>query len=183
MASFEQLPAHIEQLSQQAKAFDAAQKPPFKALFDNRIFKSKHTLLMPCIGEIRETFANLAFLRQQLVPSQEKIAYVCEQLVAQMEAVQKVLRQQGQRPQSTATPQKSLRECYEDLNQHQEWARRLQLMLRNKQEQRDSTTDEATRAELQSEVITLQARLTRCESALQKIDEDITHRESLAMSE
>lgn len=182
MASFDQLPARIEQLSQQANAFDAAQKPPFKALFDNQTFKSKHTSLTPCIGEIRETFANLAFLRQQLVPNQEKIAYVCDKLVTQMEAVQKVLHQQPRAQRSTVAPQKTLRECYEELNQHQEWARRLQLMLRNKQDQMDAASDADAKSELRSEVITLQARVNRCESALKKIDDEITHRESLTMS-
>ncbi len=181
MASFDQLPAHIEQLSQQAKGFDAAQKPPFRALFDDRTFKEKHAFLTPCIGEIQETFANLVHLRQHILPDASKIDYVCQQLVNQMEAVQRVLKAKTNTRSREVATEKPLSESYEALNQHQEWARRLQLMLRNKTEQCEQATTNEEKSALQAEVVTLQSRLTRCEAALQKIDDDITHRESLSV--
>jgi primosomal replication protein N'' len=181
MASFDQLPAHIEQLSQQAKAFDAAQKPPFRALFDDRTFKEKHVFLKPCIEEIQGTFANLVHLRQHILPDASKIDYVCQQLVSQMEAVQRLLKTKNNVKLHTVKTEKSLAECYEALNQHQEWARRLQLMLRNKTDQYEQATEADDKSVLQAETVTLQSRLTRCEMALQEIDDDITHRESLSV--
>ncbi|MEF1341485.1 primosomal replication protein PriC, partial [Vibrio rotiferianus] len=71
---------------------------------------------------------------------------------------------------------KPINVLYQELAQHQEWARRLREMVLEKERAVEMAPSFA-RTEAQKVLLATEQRLQRCEAALLKLENQITHRE------
>ena len=180
MLDFQRLENITAQLAEQVTAIDSQRGEAQRPLFDEQLFHCRSKLLAPCVEEIKQEIVALRreHIQGSLAPNRTQ--HVCERIVAQIQAVQRELATQQIRdnePQRTKHWQKPIYELKQDLAQHQEWARRLAAMQRNKERALNQCRSADEQQALQDEAATLAERLHRCRLALAKIEKQISSRE------
>ena len=177
--NIKQLSESLEQMSNQAAALDRQRGEHHVPLFDERLFHCRSRLLVPCVKEATATLDSI--LREQ---KEEKLTalraeYLTERLVAQITAIQREISttkiRKGEIKHSSHF-RKPINVLYQELAQHQEWARRLREMVSEKERAVEMAPSFA-RAEAQKVLLATEQRLQRCEAALLKLENQITHRE------
>ncbi|WP_159567091.1 primosomal replication protein PriC [Budvicia diplopodorum] len=167
------LEQQIQQLAQtiaDAPAMSAAQPR-----FDNQLFNQRGARLNNYLAEVEK---NLSQLKQEVEKGrQEQVAFLAERIVAQITALQRELATLKLREKNTIAV-KSGTDMYQTLAQHQDFERRLQEMLRDKESLLFQQTTLDAQQKLQKELATLEGRLVRCRQALRRIEKQIERRES-----
>jgi primosomal replication protein N'' len=176
----EALSVAINELKLQARQRDKAKGEHYGYLFDQSLFHCKSHLLEPCVLELDQTLTELKkYQAGNHADQAQHVEYLCDRLINQLSAIQRELATTTLRSreiQHTERPYRSVSQLYQDLSQHQEWERRLEEMLMDKNSQME-TMAEYQRQPLQHAILTLEQRLSRCQSAKQKIEKAITRLE------
>ncbi|RPH24736.1 prephenate dehydrogenase [Buttiauxella warmboldiae] len=144
-----------------------------QARFDGKLFSTHSTQLKDYLAEVQ---ANLAQLQLSVkVGRTEQVAYIAEKLVAQIAALQRELATVKMRKND---PQPVVAEnLYEKLATHQDYERRIQIMISDRESQLSLQTTLAGQQKLQQELAALEGRLQRCRQALVRIERAIERRE------
>ncbi|MGR5235376.1 primosomal replication protein [Vibrio alfacsensis] len=174
-----QLSENLEQMAKQAALLDRQRGEHHVPLFDERLFHCRSRLLVPCVKEANATLD--AIIREQ---NAEKLTalraeYLTERLVAQIAAIQREISTTKIRKNEikhSSHFRKPINVLYQELAQHQEWARRLKEMVLEKQHALD-TAPSFMRSEAQKVLLATEQRLERCQAALLKLENQITYRE------
>ncbi|EGR1982411.1 TPA: prepilin peptidase [Vibrio parahaemolyticus] len=177
--NIEQLSQSLEHMANQAATLDRQRGEHHVPLFDERLFSCRSRLLTPCVKEAKSTLD--AIIREQ---NENKLTalraeYLTERLVAQIGAIQREISTTKIRKNEikhSSHFRKPINVLYQELAQHQEWARRLREMVLEK-ERAVETAPSFMRAEAQKVLLATDQRLARCEAALLKLENQITHRE------
>lgn len=109
--------------------------------------------------------------------------YLTERLVAQIGAIQREISTTKIRKNEikhSSYFRKPINVLYQELAQHQEWARRLREMVLEKERAVESAPS-FMRADAQKVLLATEQRLARCEAALLKLENQITHREKTSI--
>ncbi|MGF1682563.1 primosomal replication protein PriC [Photobacterium minamisatsumaniensis] len=180
MPDLQRLDAIVSQLAVDAANTDRQRGEAYRPLFDEQLFLCRSKLLTPCINEIRSEISALRNEQRagRLLPSRTQ--HICEKIVAQIQAIQRELATQQIRknePKRGRGWRKPIHELHQDLAQHREWERRLSAMRRDKESMLNRCSTLAEQQTLQKEVLALEGRLTRCQTALAKLEKDINQRE------
>ncbi|BCG10480.1 primosomal replication protein PriC [Buttiauxella agrestis] len=144
-----------------------------QARFDSKLFSTHSTQLKDYLSEVQ---ANLEQLQLSVkVGRTEQVAYLAEKLVAQIAALQRELATVKMRKND---PQPVVAEnLYEKLSTHQDYERRIQIMISDRESQLSLQATLAGQQKLQKELAALEGRLQRCRQALTRIERAIERRE------
>lgn len=175
MNSHKLLLALEQQLAQLSQAVaPLADQPVAGSRFDRQLFQSHGTRLRDYLEEV----ANNVHILRQLVADQriERVAFVTEKLVAQIGALQRELSTQALRKQER-TLKPAPPDLYQKLAQHQDYERRLNLMVQDRESQLDRAVSLQEQQQLQREIAALEGRLARCRQALMRLERHVEQRE------
>ncbi|OON37501.1 prephenate dehydrogenase [Izhakiella australiensis] len=167
-----QLQAKLTELAE--RLAPVAQQRSARARFDNQLFHSQSVKLIDCLQEAER---NMAQLSQAVAHNRsEQVAWSAERLVQQIAALERELATQSLRQSepAEAEPGKTL---YERLSEHQDYERRLQAMIADREKQLEQGTS-ASAPQVQREIAALEGRLQRCRQALKNIERRIESREN-----
>ncbi|GAB1439726.1 primosomal replication protein [Providencia sp.] len=145
--------------------------------FDMQLFSRKSTRLGDCQNELN-------ILYQQLCHSvklnhTEQVNFLTQKIVHQMQAISREISTQSLREKESAfTKKKEQVDLYERLSQHQDYERRLQAMVSEKELHLTSLADSRLQHQCQKELAALAGRLYRCRQALLRIEKAIEHQEN-----
>ncbi|MDR0805202.1 MAG: primosomal replication protein [Enterobacteriaceae bacterium] len=143
--------------------------------FDSQLFNQPDSRLSHYLAEVEK---NLAQLKQEVACGrQQQVAFLAERIVAQISALQRELATLKIRAQNSVNTKLS-KDIYQTLAQHQDYERRLQAMLRDKESQLIRQTTIGSQQQIQKELAALEGRLMRCRQALKRIEKQIERRES-----
>lgn len=167
----QQLEEKLEQLAE-AVAPHSNQRTP-RARFDAQLFHSHSTRLGDYMIEIKES---MVMLRQSVAYQRtDRVAWMAERVVLQMGALQRELATQGLRKnEAVAVPGENL---YEKLAKHQDYERRLQAMIADRESQLAHCETLVQQQNMQREIAALEGRLQRCLQATKRIERVIEKRE------
>ncbi|MEW7313873.1 primosomal replication protein PriC [Buttiauxella gaviniae] len=144
-----------------------------QARFDRKLFSTHSTQLKDYLTEVQ---ANLAQLQLSVkVGKTEQVAYLAEKLVAQIAALQRELATWQMRKNDPQPP--VVENLYEKLSTHQDYERRLQSMIADRDSQLAIQTTLVGQQKIQKEIAALEGRLQRCRQALARIERAIERRE------
>lgn len=150
----------------QTRIAPLAQHATLTPRFDRQLFHTRSTTLQACLSEAQKNFNELQrAVEQQQLP---QVAWLAEQLAAQIEAINRESEAWMLRAWDSASPAQT--RWQRKRLQTQEFERRLLEMKhsREQQLQRATTFDEQQR--LSREITAFDARLARCRQALQDIE-------------
>ncbi|UXI02044.1 primosomal replication protein [Photobacterium sp. TY1-4] len=170
----------VEQLAVEAANIDRQRGEAPRPLFDEQLFFCRGKLLTPCVNEVRNEITALQREHKagKLLPSRTQ--HICDKVIAQIQAIQRELATQQIRrrePKPQYKRRRPIHELYQDLAQHQDWERRLAAMQRDKEAQINRCHSQVEQQTLQKEILALEGRLSRCRTALAKIEQEISTRE------
>ncbi|MBK5072307.1 primosomal replication protein [Budviciaceae bacterium CWB-B4] len=170
------LQALQHQVQQLAQAIaDAPASGVMPPRFDDQLFNQRDSRLSHYLTEVEK---NLQQLKQEVDKNRlEQVAFLAERIVAQITALQRELATLNLRKSNT-TAVKTNSDIYQTLAQHQDYERRLQEMLRDKESQLIQQTTLQAQQHIQKELAALEGRLMRCRQALKRIEKQIERRES-----
>lgn len=180
MSDLSRLEAIVDQLLHEAIQIDRQRKEAKYPLFDEQLFHCRSKLLTPCVKEIQHEISALRQERQAGKLLASRTQYICESIVAQIQAVQREIATQNIRknePRKKAGWRKPINELRQDLAKHKEWESRLAAMVRDKEMQLSRSATFAEQQSMQKEVLALEGRLTRCRSSLANIEKSISYSE------
>ncbi|RLR18291.1 prepilin peptidase, partial [Sodalis-like symbiont of Bactericera trigonica] len=105
----------------------------------------------------------------------ERVAWLAQRLTDQMLALSRELATQNLRHKHPASA--PAEDVYARLAEHQDYERRLQAMIRDRDSLRAAANDLARARKLQQEIAALEGRLMRCRQALTRLEYQIERRE------
>ncbi|MGK2960296.1 MAG: primosomal replication protein PriC [Candidatus Malihini olakiniferum] len=161
-----------KQLTLLAQEVDSlADKRLAYSLFDRQIFQSHGTRLRNYLSEVEQNFQSLRLLVEE--DCTERVAFMTERLVAQISALQRELSTQALRRQEKIQVA-SASDLYQKLAEHQDYERRLNLMIHDRESQLGSAvTLSVQQQQLQRELAALEGRLARCRQALTRLERQV----------
>ncbi|WP_423839681.1 primosomal replication protein [Vibrio mytili] len=177
--NIEQLSQNLDHMAKQAAVLDRQRGEHHVPLFDERLFSCRSRLLTPCVKEAKATLATILREQAENMLTSQRAEYLTERLVAQISAMQREISTTKIRKNEikhSSHFRKPINALYQELAQHQEWARRLREMVLDKERALASATS-FQRAEAQKVLLATEQRLARCEAALLKLENQITYRE------
>lgn len=179
MINVAQISLIIEQLLKKAEAFDKQFGKSASARFDRSLFKCNSKRLTPCVKESQSLMQEIDSLLKQQSIATDKIDYLTQRLVNQLEAVQRELATHQIRESELASnniDSIDLKQLYRDLEQHSEWERRLKQIVSSK-EQAFQNAPEQFKHQTRKSLIVAEQRLSRCQKAKLAIEAQITQKE------
>lgn len=136
------------------------------ARFDRQLFRTRSVFLQACVEEAR---SNLNALRHAVQQQQsEQVQWLAEHLVEQLEAIARESRAWSLRGWDSSSP--ALIRWQRKRLQHQEYERRLLEMTQQRRQRLAQATTLDEQQQLSREVEAFSARLARCRSALENIE-------------
>ncbi|WP_165310878.1 primosomal replication protein [Vibrio ziniensis] len=179
MSDLSRLNSIIEELQSSAALIDRTRGEHHRPLFDDTLFHCHGKLLTPCVTEAQGTLN--AIVREQKAGklTQPRAEYLTERLLSQIRAIQREMSTQAIRknePKHFNETRKPISDLYQDLAQHQDWERRLMILVQDKQATVESSFG-ANKTAAQQALLTAEQRLKRCQEAKTKIEKQITFRE------
>ena len=151
-----------------------ADRPLAYSRFDRQLFQSHGTRLRDYLSEVEQNFQALRHLVEE--DRAERVAFMTERLVAQIGALQREISTQALRRQEK-TPVAIASDLYQKLAEHQDYERRLNLMIQDRESQLDRAVALSAQQQLQREVAALEGRLARCRQALVRLERQVEKRE------
>jgi len=136
------------------------------ARFDRQLFRTRSTLMSACLEEAE---ANLAALHHAVEKAQlAQVSWLAEHLSAQIAALMRETATWSLRQWDHASP--GIAKWQRRRLQHQEFERRLTEMKQTREARCRAAVDPAEQQKLQQEIVALQGRLSRCQTALHRIE-------------
>lgn len=178
--NIKQLSNGLEQMSEKAASLDHQRGHHEAMLFDERLFRCRSRLLVPCVNEARATLNDIIKEQKEGKLNAQRAEYLTDRLVAQITAIQReisIAEIPKAKPKKSARQDKSLDALKQEVAQHKEWARRLREMVIEKQ-QIVAIAPAHLHTEAQKAVLTAKQRLIRCEAALHELEKQVTQREN-----
>lgn len=169
----------LDELAVQAAHLDRQRGEHHTPLFDERLFACRSRLLVPCVKETKATLDALLREQKEQRLTTQRAAYLTEQLVSQLSAIQREISTTTIRKNEikhASHYRKPINSLYQELAQHQEWTRRLKEMVLEKQRELDAAPA-FLRTQAQQALLATEQRLARCQAAMLKIENQITYRE------
>ncbi|UIP28840.1 primosomal replication protein [Photobacterium sp. TLY01] len=166
----------VDKLLSPAEALDHQRKESSKPLFDKQLFHGQSRLLVPCVREIQQEIAALKNEQASGRLHATRARYVCEKILAQIQAVQREMATKQIResePKYQVKQRKTLHELYDELAQHQDWERRLAAMVKDKAFALEQAPQASSRQPLQQQLLALEGRLARCQQAMTRLEKAI----------
>lgn len=163
-----QLNQSLEQLA--ARVAPVAMHRSRQARFDSQLFHCHSTRLSDYLLELQKNHQQL----QESVRENntERVRWLAERVVSQMAALQRELATETLRSkEQPEAPAKKSR--YESLAEHQDFERRLQAMVADRESLLGQQTTLPQQKKLQQEIAALEGRLQRCRQALKRIEREI----------
>lgn len=169
------LQALEHQLAQLAREIEPqADRPAASSRFDRQLFFCRGTRLRDYFNEIAH---NVQAIRQLVADRRsERVAFMSERLIAQIGALQRELSTQALRRQDAAPPS-SPPDLYHKLAEHQDYERRLNTMIQDRESLLAQSATLEARQRLQKEIAALEGRLSRCRHALLRLERLVERRE------
>jgi len=179
MSDFSKLNILLEQLKNSAAQIDRTRGEHHLPLFDDTLFHCHGKLLTPCVTEAQSTLESI--LREQKANklTQARAEYLTERLLAQISAIQREISTQSIRsnePKHSSYYRKPISDLYQDLAQHQDWERRLRILVSDKENALHNAPGFHQQGAQQA-LLVAEQRLKRCQEAKTKIEKQITYRE------
>ena len=144
-----------------------------QARFDKKLFATHSTQLKDYLLEVR---ANMDKLQRSVEQARaEQVAFLAERLVEQLAALQRELATKELRKSERQQPEAE--NFYQKLATHQDYERRLQAMINDRENQHAVQTTLAGQQKLQREILALEGRLQRCRQALIRLERIIERQE------
>ncbi|AIJ09390.1 MULTISPECIES: primosomal replication protein PriC [Edwardsiella] len=168
-----QLEQRLQRLAQALAPL--AEQPAARSRFDRALFLTHGTRLKDYLQETRDNFT--ALQRAVGAGQRQQVAFLAERLLAQMAALQReqatqtLRRQEPQRAESAG-------DLYQELARHQDYERRLQTMVRERELRLAACQTLAQQQQIQRELAAMEGRLQRCRQALRRIEKQIERREN-----
>jgi len=168
----QQLEEKLEQLAEAVAPHSNNRTP--RARFDAQLFHSHSTRLGDYLLEVKES---MVMLRQSVACQRtDRVAWMAERVVLQMSALQRELATQSLRKnEAVAVPVSE--NLYEKLAKHQDYERRLQTMIADRESQLGLCETLIQQQNMQREIAALEGRLQRCLHATRRIERAIEKRE------
>lgn len=151
-----------------------AEQPAARSRFDRALFLTHGTRLKDYLRETQENFA--ALQRAVAAAQRQQVAFLAERLLAQMAALQREQATQALR-QREPQPAQAGGDPYQELARHQDYERRLQTMVREREWRLANCQTLAQQQQIQRELAALEGRLQRCRQALRRIEKALERRE------
>ncbi|WP_312584637.1 primosomal replication protein PriC [Atlantibacter sp.] len=143
-----------------------AQHRTLSARFDRQLFQTRSTVIHDYLQECwRNLEALTLYVREHKT---EQVAWLAEHLVAQMEALARESATWSLRYHDSAHLPAGRRHA--QLLQHQDYERRLQAMIHQREAQLRDVETLQVQQKLHKEIEALEGRLTRCRQALAAIE-------------
>lgn len=165
----------INDLKDKALQLDNKRGPHHHCLFDKQLFHCSATLLHPCVLEAEQTLHSL----QHTSKSPEQTQFMADKLIQQIEAVQRELATcslREQEPEPQALRSKPLYILNQELAQHQQWMQKLNLLVDEKTALFHSAPN-THKAQYRQVLNMAKQRVERCQTAILKLEKQITYRE------
>ncbi|WP_299998109.1 primosomal replication protein PriC [uncultured Cedecea sp.] len=160
----EELAVAIAPLSQQRTS---------QARFDKKLFTTHSTQLKDYLLEVRANMEKLQHSVEQKRTAQ--VAFLAEKLVEQLAALQRELATKELRKNEWQQPEAV--NFYQKLATHQDYERRLQAMINDRENQYAVQETRVGQQKLQREILALEGRLQRCRQALTRLERIIERQE------
>lgn len=144
-----------------------------QARFDKTLFATHSTQLKDYLLEVRVNMDKLQHSVEQARTDQ--VAFLAEKLAGQLAALQRELATKGLRKSERQPP--AAENFYQKLATHQDYERRLQAMINDRENQHALQTTLAGQQQLQREILALEGRLQRCKQALTRLERIIERQE------
>ena len=144
-----------------------------QARFDRKLFATHSTQLKDYLLEVRMNMDKLQYSVEQARTDQ--VAFLAEKLVVQLAALQRELATKELRKSERQLPEAE--NYYQKLATHQDYERRLQTMINDRESQHAVQTTLIGQQKLQREILALEGRLQRCRQALARLERVIERRE------
>lgn len=160
----EELAEAIAPLSQQRTS---------QARFDKKLFATHSTQLKDYLLEVRENMDKLQHSVE--LARTDQVAFLAEKLVEQLAALQRELATTDLRKSEKQQPEAE--NFYQKLATHQDYERRLQAMINDRESQHAVQTTLVGQQKLQREILALEGRLQRCKQALTRLERVIERQE------
>lgn len=126
--------------------------------------------------QIRDNFTQLITCVE--AQRSQQVKFLATQILQQIEALTRELSTQTLRKQENQLSQrKKSVDLYQKLAQHQDYERRLQSMIQDRELALTQAQSFVRQQELQKEIAALENRLARCKSALVSIEKGIERQE------
>lgn len=144
--------------------------------FDLQLFSHKSARLGDCQKELNTLYQQLC--HSVSLEHSQQVSFLTEKIVHQIQAISREISTQPLREKETSfTKKKEHIDLYERLSQHQDFERRLQAMVSEKELHLSGLTNQAQQYQCQKELAVLAGRLYRCRQALLRIEKAIEHQE------
>lgn len=145
--------------------------------FDVQLFSRKSARLGDCQNELNKLYQQLCHSVSLNHPQQ--VNFLTEKIVYQIQAISREISTQSLREKETSFSKKKEQiDLYERLSQHQDFERRLQGMIDEKELHLNQLADHTQRHQCQKDLAILAGRLYRCRQALLRIEKAIEHQEN-----
>ena len=162
MVKIEKIAEKVEQLLQRAQTHHLFERDQRQPIYDEQLFNQKGNSIAKCIKETQATFNALRNNIHQPEVTSDRARYLAEKLINQMTAIEKTLEDNTSSFTYENDQQIQIRQLSEQLKQHQEWERRLLLMVK----EAELTYEQSQQAQCaQQKLIQVQSRLRRCQQA------------------
>ncbi|CAH0533913.1 Primosomal replication protein N'' [Vibrio stylophorae] len=175
-----QLLARISTLVTRCADYDAQHGETPRPRFDNHLFQGQSKLLEPCAKMVQNLCQQLSKEYEAGKLTEQRLSYSCERIIAQISALEREMvttKLRAQEPKPYGHWQTSIHELYQQFAQHQDWERRLQMLVQEKQVALAQAHSLAHQQQLQQQVIAAEGRLARCQAAMKKLELRIQHQE------
>lgn len=144
-----------------------------QARFDRKLFATHSTQFKDYLLEVQGNMNQLQHSVEQAKTDQ--VAFLAEKLVGQIAALQRELATKELRKNEPQKPEPE--NYYQKLATHQDYERRLQAMINDRESQHAVQTTMAGQQKLQREILALEGRLQRCRQALARLERVIERQE------
>lgn len=144
-----------------------------QARFDRKLFATHSTQFKDYLLEVQGNMNQLQHSVEQAKTDQ--VAFLAEKLVGQIAALQRELATKELRKNEPQKPEPE--NYYQKLATHQDYERRLQAMINDRESQHAVQTTMAGQQKLQREILALEGRLQRCRQALARLERMIERQE------
>ena len=170
MVKIDKIAEKVEQLLQKAQTHHLFDHDHRQAIYDEQLFNQNGNSIAKCIKETQATFYLLKNHINQPEATPDRARYLAEKLIDQMTAIEKTLEDNTSSFTYENDQQVQIRQLSEQLKQHQEWERRLLLMVK----EAELTYEQSQQAQCaQQKLIQVQSRLRRCQQAKLLIEKNI----------
>jgi primosomal replication protein N'' len=177
--NFSEIGEKLNALGVEAAQLDRVRGEHHVALFDQTLFHCQSRLLIPCVEEARGTFESINREQHNGRLTALRAEYLTERLLAQISAIARELSTNRLRKteiKHSSHYRKPINSLYQELAQHQEWARRLRDLVSQKQQELNRAPA-FNKSQAQKVLLATEQRLERCQAAIFKLENQITHRE------